>query len=394
MRVLHVTDTFLPKIGGTEITIDQLSRAMNELGIVSIVLAPNPRGFGRAGIGWREAERPYVVHRYTRPQSSIWAGWWIRRQIRDLEERHGPFDAVIAHHAFPPGYACVKYLAGRGRPVIVYTHGGDVYEGSRFRRKKIAWRKLGWALARSSAVVCGSATMERLVEKIIGQSIARQRIVRIANGVNLAEIRADAGESRFANDDRLSGPYFLGLGRVIRRKGFDLLVDAFGKLDTTVRRDWKLVIAGDGAAMTELQQHAASLKEAVVFTGPVNGVDKSWLLQNCRFMAAPSREEAFGIVALEAMACGKPVVASEASGFSEIVQNGINGELVDLKCPEALRESIAKFMAVDLNRFHGASHQTAQKFNWLAIAREWINLIEQLIARQKTLVEPHAPVKS
>src|SRR3954471_14333473 len=154
MRVLHVTDTFLPKVGGAEIAIDQLVRAMTALGVECAVLAQKPRG-GR----FREIDVPYPLRRFRNPQSSKWAGWWIARHIHRLERELGPFDLLIGHHAFPPGYACVKYFRRTNRPAIIYPRGGDIYEVSRFRKKAGAWRKLSWALANSATVVCASEVM-------------------------------------------------------------------------------------------------------------------------------------------------------------------------------------------------------------------------------------------
>lgn len=374
MRVLHVTDTFLPKIGGAEIAIDQLVRAMGGLGVECAVLAQRNRGFTG------HVETPYPLRRFRSAQSSRWAGWWIGRHIARIERELGAFDVLIGHHAFPPGYACVKYARRTGRPAIVYPRGGDIYEVSRFRKKPAAWRKLSWALASSAAVICASEAMEGIVRDIIGASAAEGRLTRIPNGVNIEELQADPSASRFAGDPRLSGPFILGLGRTIRRKGFHLLIDAFAMLKSP---DWKLVIAGDGRDLDALKLQAAPLGERVLFTGLVRDADKRWLLQHCRFMAAPSLEESFGNVALEAMACGKPVVASRASGFAEIVRDRENGRLVEVGQVQSLSEALADYTARPLPAESDAARRTAEAFSWQSIARRYIELIEKLLAQAK-----------
>jgi glycosyltransferase involved in cell wall biosynthesis len=369
MRVLHVTDTFLPKIGGAEIAIDQLVRAMGELGTECTVLAQHNRGVSG------EVSTPYPLRRFRNPQSSRWAGWWIDRHIARMERELGAFDVLIGHHAFPPGYACVKHSRRTGRPAIIYPRGGDIYEVSRFRKKAGAWRKLSWALANSSAVVCASEAMEELVRQIIGVSAADGRLTRIPNGVNVEELRNDASPSRFATDPRLKGPFVLGLGRTIRRKGFHLLIEAFGRIEAS---QWKLVIAGEGRDLEPLRAQASSLGERVIFTGLVQDADKRWLLQNCRFMAAPSLEESFGNVALEAMACGRPVIASRASGFAEIVRDGENGLLVDVGSAPALADAMKKYIGRDLSAAGEAALRTAQAFSWRSIAGRYLELIERV----------------
>jgi len=135
MRILHVTDTFLPKVGGAEIAIDQLIRAMTNLGADCTLLAQINRGHTS------KVETPYPLHRFRSPQSSRWAGWWIRKHIQRLERTaRGPFDVLIGHHAFPPGYACVQHARRTNKLAIVYPRGGDIYEVSRFRKKPAAWQ--------------------------------------------------------------------------------------------------------------------------------------------------------------------------------------------------------------------------------------------------------------
>jgi glycosyltransferase involved in cell wall biosynthesis len=369
MRVLHVTDTFLPKIGGAEIAIDQLVRAMIARGVDCSVLAQRNKGVRG------HVDTPYPLRRFRGAQSARWAGWWFCRQIRKWEKAVEPFDVLIGHHAFPPGYACVKHSRRRGVPAIVYPRGGDIYEVSRYRKKPSAWRKLTWALANASAIVCASAIMEQTVRQIIGVSAAEGKTVRIPNGVNCEELRADAVQSRFVAEKTIHVPFVLALGRTIRRKGFHLLIEAFSRLPPN---DWKLVIAGDGKDLDQLRAQAADLRGRVVFTGLVSGDDKRWLLQHCRFMAAPSLEESFGNVALEAMACGKPVIASRASGFSEIVRDRENGLLVDVGDVSSLADALRKYTAADLDNQSAAASRTAETFSWQTIAGRYVELIERV----------------
>jgi glycosyltransferase involved in cell wall biosynthesis len=371
MRILHVTDTFLPKVGGAEIAIDQLVRAMTDLGAQCAVLAQAPRRLKS------DIQTPYPLRRYRNPQSSRWAGWWVARHITRLEREHGPFDVTIGHHAFPPGYACVKHSRRANRPAIVYPRGGDIYDVSRFRRKPNAWRKLSWALASAAAVVCASEAMEKQVKQIVGLSAAEGRLARIPNGVNVNELRDDCAISRFAKDAKLASPFVLGLGRTIRRKGFHLLIDAFAHIKDQFP-DWKLVIAGEGKDLESLQSQAAPLHERVIFTGLVQDADKRWLLQNCRFAAAPSLEESFGNVALEAMACAKPVIASRASGFAEIVRPSENGRLVEVGNATALADALRDYMRRNLAEESEAALKTATAHSWKTIAQRYLDLIEQV----------------
>jgi glycosyltransferase involved in cell wall biosynthesis len=139
-----------------------------------------------------------------------------------------------------------------------------------------------------------------------------------------------------------------------------------------------LVIAGEGRELEALRAQASALGERILFTGLVEGADKRWLLQHCAFMAAPSLEESFGNVALEAMACGKPVVASRASGFAEIVVDGENGRLVGVGDVGALGEAIEAYQKEDLAEESLCAARTAEAFSWGMIAGRYRGLISEL----------------
>jgi glycosyltransferase involved in cell wall biosynthesis len=370
--LLHVTDTFLPKIGGAEIAIDSLVRTMNSLGAKCEVLAQRSAGTGA------DIEVPYRLHRFAAPRSALWAGWWIGRHIKRLEKEGGPFDAYIGHHAFPPGYAVTR-RASEGQPAIVHVRGGDIYYGSRFRKKMLAWRRLTWALRHAAAVVCLSAAMEELVKEIVGSShvAARgDRIVRIPNGIDLQALRAEASGSKFAADKRLEGPFVLGLGRTIRRKGFHLLIEAFGRVAAR-HADWRLVIAGDGRERAQLQRQARELGERVIFTGLVEGADKRWLLQHARFVAMPSLEESFPNVALESIACGKPVIGSKTGGFGDVIREGY-GKLVEVGNASLLAEALEEYMRVDLGAESRAAWAAAEGFSWERTAARYLELVGEV----------------
>jgi len=373
MRILHVTDTFLPKVGGAEIAIDQLIRAMTHLGADCTLLAQINRGHTA------KVQTPYPLHRFRSPQSSRWAGWWIRKHIQRLERQAGrPFDVLIGHHAFPPGYACVQHARRTDKLAIVYPRGGDIYEVSRFRRKPGAWRKLTSALTDANSVICARAPMQDLVQQIIAPAPANH-LTQIPNGVNIEELNQDSSTSRFVRDPQYQQPFILALGRTIRRKGFHLLIEAFTQLINTSMPPINLVIAGEGKELENLKHQASPHPTRILFPGLVQDADKRYLLQHCRFMAAPSLEESFGNVALEAMACSKPVIASNASGFAEIVQDQINGRLIEAGNVPALTAALTDYTTRDLANESQQAQKTAQSFSWPTIAQKYLDLIHALM---------------
>ena len=139
-------------------------------------------------------------------------------------------------------------------------------------------------------------------------------------------------------------PTIITLGRLAgldRRKGFDVVLEVLPALRARVP-DVAYLIAGDGPDRSRLQEKAKALgvADAVVFTGYIDEAEKPdhYRLADC--FAMPSRGEGFGIVLLEAMASGVPVVASQADGSNEAVRDGLLGSAVDPGDPDAVVEAV------------------------------------------------------
>lgn len=114
------------------------------------------------------------------------------------------------------------------------------------------------------------------------------------------------------------------LGRLVYEKGVHILIAAM-RLVLKRYPEAKLIIAGIGPEMEALEQLATPLGDRVSFTGFLDESDKNLLLQGAELCAFPSLYEPFGLVALEAMASGTPLIVSDTGGLSEIVDHGING---------------------------------------------------------------------
>jgi glycogen(starch) synthase len=115
-------------------------------------------------------------------------------------------------------------------------------------------------------------------------------------------------------------PYMLAYGRLTRKKGFDLLVEAFARLGPDGAHA-DLLLAGDGEERPHLEALAQrlGLADRIFFLGRVGPEDVVRLLNGCLFLAVPSRAEPFGIVALEGLAAGKPVVANRVGGMGQFL---------------------------------------------------------------------------
>lgn len=135
-----------------------------------------------------------------------------------------------------------------------------------------------------------------------------------------------------ANEKAKSKDYFLIVSRLIPYKKVDLAVKAFNKLGLPLK------IIGDGPQYKKLKSKA---KSNIEFLGSVYGESLTNYYKNCRAFILPQKED-FGIAPIEAMACGKPVLAYKKGGALDYLQEGVNGAFFTEQSPKCLQEAIKK----------------------------------------------------
>ena len=203
------------------------------------------------------------------------------------------------------------------------------------------------------------------------------RLVRIYNGVDVGVFRPKGGDG----ERRTDGGMIVGCAaRLIDGKGVDVLVRALRRMrcSRTV-----LHVAGDGPARRQLRRLAVDLglENRVEFLGYVSDMPTFW--NACDIAAVPSSgcREAFGMVAAEAMACGRPVVAVNVGGLPEIVTPGRTGALVPPGDAEALAAALDEYARdPTLRSRHGAEARDAcvAAFSIDRCARQYVDLLQSL----------------
>jgi glycosyltransferase involved in cell wall biosynthesis len=243
-------------------------------------------------------------------------------------------EVIYAHYLFPTG--AIAAAAGRAsrRPWVITAHGGDVanLERSSVRTATAA------GLAGASAVIAVS----RYLADRLGESGLSLPPTFIANmGVNMASFTiADQSGWR----DRLglgaTGPVITAVGGLTDRKNPITLLLAFARL-RTMFPSAHLVFVGDGPLRESIVGGAQRLgiSDAVTLTGAINHEDVAGWLAASDLLALVSRVEPLGVVALEALACGRPVVATRVGGTGEVVPPEC-GALVDPANPIAIADTI------------------------------------------------------
>lgn len=186
-------------------------------------------------------------------------------------------------------------------------------------------------------------------------------------------------------------PLLLCVGRIQALKGFDVAIRALGLLETT-HPDAHLVIVGGPsgpAGATEVERlqtlvRAFGLSGRVHLVAPVAHELLSTYYRAADVVVVPSRSESFGLVALEAAACGTPVVASSVGGLTTLVDDGVTGRLVESRDAGAFAEAIAGLLDDDITaRLMGtaAAHRAA-RYSWASTAARLRELVSDLTARE------------
>jgi len=172
--------------------------------------------------------------------------------------------------------------------------------------------------------------------------------------------------------------YIAALGRVHPVKGYDLLIESFAKIHNQYP-ELLLKIAGkdDGckADLEELvQKHGLTSK--VSFIGNVSGKEKELFLRKAKCLAMPSHTENFGIVAVEAMAQGTPVIASKNTPW-EIIEKRKAGFWSENN-PMDLKKSIEHLLDVKMGEYEKNAHSLAKEYDWRHIAKQYQKVLEEI----------------
>jgi glycosyltransferase involved in cell wall biosynthesis len=375
MRICCYTSTALPTLGGQELVVDALARQFGRLGHEVVVLAPQarPRDIGCAAAD----SAPYTCVRHPRFRSTRWFVAWYGRWLARLHRQHR-FDVLHCHDVYPSAYIAARCAAVAVVPLVVTSHGGDLDDASLLARKPQLRKRYELALQRTAAAIAISDFTEQRFREVC-PSI--RRIARIPNGVHVAQYGAAVARPARVPPSVRPGEYLLFLGRLVQRKGVDLLLDAFAL--TAPGNDAALVIAGDGpqCEVLEARAAAAGLNGRCWFAGAVTGDIKTWLLQHARCLVVPSRiSEAFGLVVLESYAAGRPVIATQIPGLTGIIESERTGLLVP---PDAI-EPLAQALSIairdhdTLDRLGRLARATAQQYDWKEIAARHLTLFEEL----------------
>jgi glycosyltransferase involved in cell wall biosynthesis len=258
------------------------------------------------------------------------------RVLSEIRERIRSFRPDILHAHYASSYGLLGALSGF-RPYVVSVWGSDVYDFP--RRSPLHRLALRYSLSRADRILSTSDAMARETRKYSGKPIEVTPF-----GIDLERFRPDCPRR-----DVFPGELVIGTTKALEDVyGQEYLIRAFaGVLRGSPGLPLRLWLIGRGQAETRLRALAAELgvENRVTFEGLVPNES----IQECHaridIFAMLSNAESFGVAALEAQACGKPVVATAVGGLPEVVEDGVTGFLVPPRDPGAAAAAIGRLSA-------------------------------------------------
>jgi phosphatidylinositol alpha-1,6-mannosyltransferase len=394
-RCLVVANTFPPVHGGSAVVYHSLARFGH--GRVSVLAPQEDYRFGQPIRLWREFDRvaPYHVHRIPRLRNPLLQDdpgllHRVRAAAQDLRvridllrairriARTERIDVLCIGELVANGWLAPVCRRLFGLPSITYVHGEEVssrmsYDLDGGRRRRI--------LAVADAIVAVSRFTQQTLVTTMG--VPPEKIALISNGVDLTRFTRRPRRADLVARYGLAGRrVLLTVGRLYARKGMDRVIES---LPAVLRElpDVCYLMVGDGTYRPTLEALAARLgvQDSVIFAGAVADAEliDHYALADVFIMA--NREmpdgdtEGFGLVFLEANACGIPVIAGRAGGSVDAVTDGVNGLVVDGDRSEEIAAAIIRMFQNDALR-----QQLVETGTEVAIESSWERRVEQFLA--------------
>ncbi len=368
MRILFWSEGFWPNLGGVEVLCTGLLTALRARGYEFIVVTMH-RNFDLPDADQYKGIPVYRFPFMTAFDAKVHQLAEIRQQVSRLKQSFAP--NLVHLQMLPYSLSGVFHLLTakiNPSPLLLTLHGAlkNLDAGPETLLGQML-RSAAWVTANSEATL---AQARQLVPEITHYS----RVI-----YNALPVPTLAPEP--LPNDR---PRLLCLGRLYYEKGFDLALSALATLVARHPRV-EMVIAGDGPARPELERQAAvlGLAERVTFVGWVNPEQVPALMNTVTVVVMPSRQEGFGLVALEAALMARPVVATRVGGLPEVVIHEQTGLLVAPDDSRGITEALMSLLGHPewATQMGQAARQRAQEvFSWDRCVAAYDALYHTLIA--------------
>jgi len=281
---------------------------------------------------------------------------------------------INAHWLIPQGFVgvLVKFLTGR--KLVITVHGSDVLSLNGGIMRKIKRFTL-----RHADVVCVNSS----VTLAACQSLYERDYTLIPVGIDVEQFSHAVASAALKKQYQLTDFTLLFVGRLSKEKGIVYLLQAIKALQASGKK-FKAIIVGSGPLEAELKQYITDnkLDASITMAGWVDNSDLPVYYKTADLMVGPSLYEAQGLVFLEALAAGLPVITTNAGGTKDFIKNNVNGFLVDPKSPEQIVDRITTLYddrELLKKLAQAASHSVREKYSQKAAATRYIHTFKELL---------------
>jgi teichuronic acid biosynthesis glycosyltransferase TuaC len=261
-----------------------------------------------------------------------WGPLYAASIVPGLRRYRGKVDVVLGSWAYPDGFAAVVAARLLGVPSVVKLHGSDINVMAKLPGPR---RQIAWALSRAARVV---AVSRALADEVAALGVPRDQITVVMNGVDAALFHLRDRAAARSELGLPSGPLALYVGNLKPEKGVLDLVRAWDSVARTVP-DARLALVGGGPLKATLE---AQLPPRASLVGPRPLAEIPTWMAACDILVLPSHIEGMPNVVLEALACGRRVVATSVGGVPDLITNDTLGALVPPQQPDALAAALTQ----------------------------------------------------
>ena len=264
-----------------------------------------------------------------------------KKALKNLVEMED-IDIIHGHYLFPAGAAAVEVGREYGIKTYITAHGSDMFEV--YKKQPLMRSTIKKVLKGADVVLAVSNALRHEIIATGVKGISDK--TRLSwNSVDINKF-SDGRNDYFKREYQLyDKPIVLFVGNLIKRKNVDSLLEA-KKISST---DYYLVVVGDGPLFKKLKKkvNEENIRD-VIFTGSRDDVEN--IIPSCDVLILPSYSESFGLVLIEALACGKPVIGSDVGGITEIITKHV-GLLVNPNKISSIAMAIDKVIGDDDFRY-------------------------------------------
>lgn len=370
MKVLHLGKLCPPNEGGIEVFTYDLLEYLNSKGIKADLLCFGDRTFEDDYRGFKYFSCKMNLKLSSAPLSID----FIKKFVKLAKN----YDIIHVHSPNPLAEVLSIFSS---KPLIIHWHSDIVKQRILYLFYKPIQQML---LKKANSIICTSPnyldSSEQLKKfrhkvSIIPLSLNPERLIKKESNkeMKLAAIAENIKNKKIV----------LSIGRLVIHKGFEYLIEAGKYLDNDV----VIIIIGDGPLYSKLKQkiNDSSINHKVFLLGSVKVNEISKYIKICDIFCLPSIMESFGLVLLEAIYFGKPLITTDVygSGMNYVNQNGITGFVVPPRNPIALAEAINKILG-DANLYNNFSQNAKERFKEFEISNignRIIDLYKEILNR-------------